>query len=122
MDRNYKLGVLSGLGAYFLWGILPIYWKLLHEVPPLEILAGRCMWSLAFVAFLIVAMGKLEMFKAEAKEVFSTWKNTLTMVTAALAVSVNWGIFIWAVVWFVDGYRCMYQVLCDERLVCRYRP
>ena len=60
MDRNYKLGVLSGLGAYFLWGILPIYWKLLHEVPPLEILAGRCMWSLAFVAFLIVAMGKLE--------------------------------------------------------------
>ena len=97
MDRNYKLGVLSGLGAYFLWGILPIYWKLLHEVPPLEILAGRCMWSLAFVAFLIVVMGKFEMFKAEAKEIFSTWKNTLTMFAAAFAVSINWGIFIWAV-------------------------
>ena len=97
MDRNYKIGVLSGLGAYFLWGILPIYWKLLHEVPPLEILAGRCMWSLAFVAILIVVMGKLDIFKAEAKEVFSTWKNALTMFAAALAVSINWGIFIWAV-------------------------
>ena len=89
MDRNYKIGVLSGLGAYFLWGILPIYWKLLHEVPPLEILAGRCMWSLAFVGILIVVMGKLEMFKAEAKEVFSTTKNTLTISFCTAKASIT---------------------------------
>ena len=97
MDRNYKIGVLSGLGAYFLWGVLPIYWKLLHQVPALEILAGRCMWSLFFVALLIVVMGKLEAFKAEAREIFSSTKSALTMLTAAFTVSINWGIFIWAV-------------------------
>lgn len=97
MDSNYKIGVLSGLGAYFLWGILPIYWKLLHEVPALEILAGRCMWSAVFVAFLIRVMGKTAIFKEETKAIFSTWKSGLTMLIAAVTICANWGIFIWAV-------------------------
>lgn len=97
MDSNYKIGVLSGLGAYFLWGILPIYWKLLHEVPALEILAGRCMWSAVFVAFLIIVMGKTTIFKEETRSIFSSWRSGLTMLTAAVTVSANWGIFIWAV-------------------------
>ena len=97
MDRNYKIGVLSGLAAYFLWGVVPIYWKLLHEVSALEILAGRCMWSLVFVGILLVVMNKIEVFKAEVNGIFSSWKNSMVMLAAAFSVSINWGIFIWAV-------------------------
>lgn len=97
MDRDYKLGIIYGLGAYLLWGVLPIYWKLLHEVPALEILASRFIWSAVFVALLLCAMGKLKMFMEETKGVFSTWKTGLTMLAAAITISFNWGIFIWAV-------------------------
>ena len=41
MDNNYRLGILYGLGAYLLWGVLPIYWKLLQHVEAMEILASR---------------------------------------------------------------------------------
>lgn len=36
MDNNYRLGILYGLGAYLLWGVLPIYWKLLQHVEAME--------------------------------------------------------------------------------------
>lgn len=41
MDKNYRLGIFYGLGAYLLWGVLPIYWKLLQHVEAMEILASR---------------------------------------------------------------------------------
>ena len=97
MDKDYKLGVVYGLGAYLMWGVLPIYWKLLHEVPALEILASRFIWSAVFVGLLLCLMGKLQMFLEETKGVFSTWKTGLTMLAAAITISFNWGIFIWAV-------------------------
>jgi len=97
MDKDYKLGVIYGLGAYLMWGVLPIYWKLLHEVPALEILASRFIWSAVFVGLLLCLMGKLQMFIEETKGVFSTWKTGLTMLAAAITISFNWGIFIWAV-------------------------
>lgn len=97
MDRDYKLGVIYGLGAYLMWGVLPIYWKLLHQVPALQILASRFIWSAVFVAILLCLMGKLKMFIEETKGVFSTWRTGLTMLAAAITISFNWGIFIWAV-------------------------
>ena len=44
-----------GLGAYALWGVLPIYFKMLSEVPPVDIVAHRVLWSLPFLALLITA-------------------------------------------------------------------
>ena len=38
---NYRLGIFYGLGAYLLWGVLPIYWKLLQHVEAMEIFANR---------------------------------------------------------------------------------
>ena len=43
---NYRLGIFYGLGAYLLWGVLPIYWKLLQHVEAMEILASRFRLSL----------------------------------------------------------------------------
>jgi len=53
-------GVLAGLGAYLLWGLFPIYWKWLQTVPALQILGHRMVWSLLFVAGVLVlrSMGR----------------------------------------------------------------
>lgn len=97
MEKEYKAGVLYGLGAYLLWGVLPVYWKLLESVPALEILANRFIWSAVFVLGILVFSGRLGLFLQEARAIFSSWKNALTMLAAAVTISFNWGIFIWAV-------------------------
>lgn len=94
---NYRLGIFYGLGAYLLWGVLPIYWKLLQHVEAMEILASRFLWSAVFVFFLLLATGKLNIFMQETKAIFSTKKTACCMVLAAIMISFNWGIFIWAV-------------------------
>ena len=86
-----------GLGAYLLWGVLPIYWKLLQHVEAMEILASRFLWSAVFVFLLLLATGKLNIFMQETKAIFSTKKTACCMVLAAIMISFNWGIFIWAV-------------------------
>ena len=94
---NYRLGIFYGLGAYLLWGVLPIYWKLLQHVEAMEILANRFLWSAVFVFLLLLATGKLNIFMQETKAIFSTKKIACCMVLAAIMISFNWGIFIWAV-------------------------
>lgn len=97
MDNNYRLGIFYGLGAYLLWGVLPIYWKLLQHVEAMEILASRFLWSAVFVFLLLLVTGKLNIFMQETKVIFSTKKTACCMVLAAIMISFNWGIFIWAV-------------------------
>lgn len=94
---NYRLGIFYGLGAYLLWGVLPIYWKLLQHVEAMEILASRFLWSAVFVFLLLLATGKLNIFMQETKVIFSTKKTACCIVLAAIMISFNWGIFIWAV-------------------------
>lgn len=95
--NDYKKGLACGLGAYVLWGVLPVYWKLLDDVLPFEILSSRFMWSCVFVALLIIFQGKLPLFLAEVKSIFSSFKTGAVMVSAAFVISINWGSFIWAV-------------------------
>lgn len=97
MDKNYRQGIMYGLGAYCLWGILPIYWKLLQHVSALEILANRFIWSAVFVFFLLLVTGKFKVFLSETAAVFSKFKTGTSMLAAAVTISFNWGIFIWAV-------------------------
>ena len=97
MESKFKQGITYGLTAYFLWGILPIFWKMLGTVPAFEILANRFIWSCVFVWALIVGSGKVKSFLAETYAIFTDTKQTLAMLAAAITISCNWGMFIWAV-------------------------
>ena len=97
MDKQYKLGVFYGLSAYLIWGVLPIYWRQIQHVDAMEILASRFVWSAVFVFLLMLFTGKLGVFLEETKAIFSTWKTSICMILAAITISFNWGIFIWAV-------------------------
>ncbi len=90
--RKYS-GVLAAAGAYILWGVLPAYWKLLHDVPAYEILSHRMVWSLLLTLGLIVLLGRKDAFRRAAGE----RRNLITFSTTALLLAINWLLYIWAV-------------------------
>lgn len=88
-----RAGILSAVGAYLLWGVLPVYWRLLKSVPPLQILCHRIVWS---VLFLAVLLGVRREWRALAEH--ARCRRTLTYYgLAAALLSVNWFTYIWAV-------------------------
>jgi chloramphenicol-sensitive protein RarD len=91
-DEN-KAGIWYGVVAYTLWGILPLYWKLMQTVPPLEILAHRVLWSFVFMFLLIIFTGG---WKTVALG-FTDKKKLLLMFLCGLLVSINWFTYIFAV-------------------------
>ena len=92
-QQRTRAGLLLGLGAYLMWGFLPLYFKLLAAVSPTEIVAHRICWSLIFLSVLVLLWKRWPAVRAA---VTSRVLATLTL-TAAL-IGANWLIWIWAVV------------------------
>lgn len=90
-------GLAFGLGAYVLWGIIPLYWKLLPDVPPLNLLFYRIFWSLIFMLLYLAATKKFSQFKVETRTLLEIKRQRVTIVLAALFISLNWGLFIYTV-------------------------
>lgn len=88
-----KSGVLFGLSAYGLWGFLPVYWRLLSRVPPLQILSHRIAWAFLFTGSLSVILKRGPAVRA----LFKDRKRLVATLAAGLMVTANWGIYIWAV-------------------------
>jgi chloramphenicol-sensitive protein RarD len=91
--RSNRLGIAYGVGAYVIWGSLPIYWRWLEQATAFEILANRGIWSLV-VCVLFLA------FQKQLRSTFTLMKNSKTFFTLALSsflLTLNWGIYIWAV-------------------------
>lgn len=92
-----SLGIASAAGAYVLWGILPVYWKLVHDVPSEQVLAHRIVWSFVFMVFVLLATRKLGGFWGELCEIFSQPKKLIGITMASALISLNWFTYIWAV-------------------------
>jgi len=91
--RSNRLGIAYGVGAYVIWGSLPIYWRWLEQATAFEILANRGIWSLV-VCVLFLA------FQKQLRSTFTLMKNSKTFFTLTLSsflLTLNWGIYIWAV-------------------------
>lgn len=88
-----KLGLMAGIMAYTFWGAFPIYFKVTEAVSPLEILAHRIVWSLPFALIIIVIRRQWP----ELKRALRIPKLLGLLALAAIALSINWGVYIWAV-------------------------
>lgn len=97
LDNKKAQGIVFAAGSYLLWGILPIYWKLLQEVSSLQLLAHRVVWSLLFLLILMLVAGRLPAFLNEVKTIFRKPQAVLSIVVAAIMLNINWGLYIWAV-------------------------
>ena len=92
-----KEGLLAALSGYLLWGILPLYWKLLEGVGAYEILAHRILWSFACMVLVLAFLRKGREFRDTVRELMAHVKRGFLMVSAAFLITANWCIFIWAV-------------------------
>ena len=90
---DVRLGLIAGIMAYTFWGAFPIYFKITETVGPLEILAHRIVWSLPF-ALIIIALRRQW---GELMRAIKIPRLVGLLALAALALSINWGVYIWAV-------------------------
>lgn len=86
-------GIWHGIGAYASWGVFPLYWKLLHDVPVMQVISHRIVWSSAMLGLYVVASGQLPALRAS----LHNPKVWTAYATAAALIAVNWFGFIWAV-------------------------
>lgn len=89
-----RKGLLSGVLAYALWGIVAAYWRLLRDVDPIELVAHRAVWGLGAFGLLIVAAGQRGALAAALREP----RTIGIMLGSGALLAINWIIFVWATV------------------------
>lgn len=95
--NEMKAGILFSIIAYILWGILPIYWDLIHGFDAFEILAYRIILSMIFM-LMVVSIGHYRRpFFEDVRFLFTTPTKLFALIIAAYVITLNWGTFIWAV-------------------------
>jgi chloramphenicol-sensitive protein RarD len=87
-----KKGILYGIGAYLLWGLFPVYWKLLHQVPTLQLLGHRIGWSFLLLMAVILVTRQWNDFRS-----ILTGRTFLIYSCAAVLIGINWLTYVWAV-------------------------
>lgn len=88
-----RAGLLLGLGAYLLWGVLPLYFKAIAHVDPTEIVAHRIVWSLLFLGALATLWRRWPAIRTA----FAAPKVLGILAVTAMLIGVNWLVYIWAV-------------------------
>ncbi|MFL6515537.1 MAG: EamA family transporter RarD [Chthoniobacterales bacterium] len=88
-----RSAILAGVCAFITWGLIPGYWKLMREVPATEILAHRYVWTLVFLAGLLMWQRRWGEVRANARSPRALGFCLLSGCT----ISINWFLFIWAV-------------------------
>lgn len=92
-DAALRRGLLAGLAAYLMWGVFPLYFRLLASAGAVEILAHRVFWSLVTVALLVTGIRRWSAVRALLRD-----RRRLGLLSlAAVLVAVNWVVYIWAV-------------------------
>ena len=89
VDRR---GLAAAVLAYALWGVFPLYWALLAQVPALQIVAHRVIWCAVFVVSWLLLSKPGWLRHTLRSPVILRW-----LLTSSLLISVNWGLYIWAV-------------------------
>jgi|WetSurMetagenome_2_1015567.scaffolds.fasta_scaffold19281_3 chloramphenicol-sensitive protein RarD len=89
----FRKGILYALGAYFIWGLFPIYWKLIKHVPAIQLIGHRIAWSFILLAAVLFAKRKWPELRASV----SNLKIIRIYSLAAVLVGANWFIYVWAV-------------------------
>ena len=90
---KFNKGLLFGISAYIIWGLLPLYWKLVEEAGAYEILAHRGIWSLLICISLLALRKQLK----SAYEMVRSSRTFSLLFLASGLLTINWGVYIWSV-------------------------
>ena len=86
-------GVLYAVLAYTAWGLLPVYWKFFGQLPAIEVLSHRILWSMVFLIGLLV-------WQRRSSEFWQVWRfkrKVSFLLLTALLLTFNWGLYIYGV-------------------------
>ncbi len=86
-------GTWYAVGAYGLWGLFPLYWKLLHHIPALQLIGHRIVWSFISLFVVLIFLKQVKTFKKSAL----TGPMIRIYALAAILVGINWLTYVWAV-------------------------
>ncbi|MCC2617605.1 EamA family transporter RarD [Aestuariibacter halophilus] len=92
-DKTAKAGVLFAIAAYSMWGVAPMYFKLLTHVPAMEILVHRIVWSVLVLLILVLALGQWR----KVTTALGDLKVLRVLLVSGILLAGNWLLFIWAV-------------------------
>ncbi len=93
MSSNLRLGVASAGAAFSIWGLAPLYWRLLVDIPALELLAHRIVWSLPILILWLSLSHRWTRVLSGLRRP----KTAAALLVTTVLIAVNWGTFIWAV-------------------------
>ena len=92
-ERLDRGGVIAATIAFLMWGVFPLYWRLLQSVPAMEIIAHRIIWAAVFVlAWLFFKHGNRWWREVLARRRVAGW-----LLVSSIFIAFNWGLYIWAV-------------------------
>ena len=86
-------GLPQALGAYVAWGLMPLFFKALTSVAPIEVVAHRIVWGALLLIAVLAILGRL----GELGTVLRTRRSMATLTATASLIAINWLIYIWAV-------------------------
>ncbi len=92
-ELEHKRGIYFAVAAYGMWGLVPIYFKALNQVPALEVLSHRILWSVLFLVLLLGFGRRWQVLKQLVRQP----RLLAALGLTAVIVATNWLIFIWAV-------------------------
>lgn len=87
-----RKGLLYGFLCYLIWGMFPLYWRLLDDVDSFEILAHRMLWSGVFMVTLFVGIRHMRL-----RNHIQRPRQYLMLLLTGTLISFNWGLYIWAI-------------------------
>ncbi|WP_273455232.1 EamA family transporter RarD [Nevskia ramosa] len=90
---SFNRGILAVVGAFLIWGLLPLYLKPMHEVPALKIMSHRLLWCCLFVMTWLAWRGQLR----NVRMALADGPTRLRLFFTALLISVNWIVYVWGV-------------------------
>ncbi len=89
---DHKKGLLYGLLCYTIWGLFPLYWRMIDHVDSIEILAHRMLWSGVFMVTLFIGIRHLRLRNHIKKR-----SQYLMLLVTGTLITFNWGLYIWAI-------------------------
>ncbi|OZT77630.1 EamA family transporter RarD [Salinicoccus roseus] len=96
MSENSK-GIIFALGAYLIWGFLPIYWKQVEHISSYELIAHRVLWAFVFMIVFILVTNRMHLFYKDLKFIFRDKKKVIALFAASTVITTNWLLYIIAV-------------------------
>ncbi len=92
-DPRAASGALAATGAFFIWGVVPVYWKQMQGVSPYELIAHRSTWSLILLLGLLAWQGRF----ATLRPAFASGRAVALNLASSVLLAVNWTVYVWAV-------------------------